>query len=744
MATDPTRPDDLARSDAPPDADPDPTAGRVAVLGGMMLLALLAAPLLRGDFYLYDDLLTFHLPLRVFYARCLAAGDDPRWFPGYFRGFDLHGEGQAGLLHPAHVALYGLLPVPAALPLEFLLNYALLFAGTVAFLRRWTGLAGAAVGAIAATFFGYAILHFMHINSVAILAHLPWALWLVDRMLRGPGNGRRLAVEGAALALVIASALLLGHPQTVWYVGLVGVAHAAAVAVGERRGRRLLLVSAFAMLGVLLGAVQLVPMWDATARSLRATLPESGVLLGSLHPLNLVQLVAPYGLMERHVPTRGGAGLERFIHRHELGLYPGAAVAPLVIWLALRWRSLMPPQRRLAGAGLVLAALGLLLALGDYGPFGAILTRLPLVRQFRVPARYVLLTQMGLAAAVAVAVDDLLRRGGAASPARVRGRMWLATAPLLTAAGLALLVVASRRSPATVGAAGTPARLGFNLLLATLAAAGVALASRRPRLGLAGLLLLTLADAAAYGLYFHVWDTVVPLRPALAPAADVPPVPPGARLHVPPPDPIAAPDRPAPGRLALAGYRLTGGYVALEPARRLRLDGPSDAPIRLAGAAWAWDDAARAWRAVPGFAPRVRAVARTVAGERPPRVPDGFDPGTAAIVDRPVTLDPGEPGRAALDEDRPGRVRAVVEAPGRRLLVLNEAYHPGWSAALDGVAVPVERADYDAMGVVVPAGRHEVLFRFRPPAFRLGAIVSGVGLVALLALGLAVRRRGAW
>jgi hypothetical protein len=729
MATDP--------DDATTPPDPAPRAGIAAILGALALFAMLAAPLLRGRFNLYDDLLTFHLPLRAFFARCLALGDDPRWFPGYFHGFDLHGEGQIGLLHPLHVALYGLLPVAVALPIEFVLNYALLFAGSVVFLRRWVGLGGAAAGALAATFFGYAILHFMHINSVAVLAHLPWALWLADRMLRG---GRGLALAGVGLALVVASALLLGHPQTVWYVGLVGLGYASAVAAWERRGRRLLLVGAFAGLGILVGAVQLLPMWDATARSLRAELPGSGVLLGSLHPLNLAQLVAPYGLLERYVPTRGGAGTERFILRHELGLYPGAAVAPLVLWLLLRWRDLARPQRRLAGGGLILAAVGLLLALGDYGPFGAILTRLPLVRQFRVPARYVLLTQMGLAAAVAVAVDDLLRR----RPGAVRGIAGLAVVPVVTGLALAILVLASRRDPAAIGAAGTPARIGFNLLLATAAAGWVALASRRPRWGLGGLLLLALADAAAYGLYFHVWDTVVPLRPALSPRVDAPAVPPGARLHVPPPDPLAAPDRPAPGRLVLAGYALTGGYVALEPARRLRLDDPSDDPIRLAGAAWAWDDAARRWRPIAGFAPRVRAVASTIPSVRPPRVPDGFDLHAAAIVDRPVALDPGPPGRAAPAEDRPGRIEALVEAPGRRLLVLNEAYHPGWVATLDGGPVAVERVDYDAMGVLVPAGRHRVAFRFRPASFRRGAAVSGVGLAGLLALALAVRRRGGW
>src|SRR4051794_14843994 len=98
-------------ADGPTRDDSDRFLQRVFLTGAALMGALLAGPLIAGRFYLYDDLLTFHLPLRVFYARCLAAGDDFRWFPDYFSGFDLHGEGQIGLFHPAHLALYGLLPV---------------------------------------------------------------------------------------------------------------------------------------------------------------------------------------------------------------------------------------------------------------------------------------------------------------------------------------------------------------------------------------------------------------------------------------------------------------------------------------------------------------------------------------------------------------------------------------------------------------------------------------------------------
>jgi hypothetical protein len=171
------------------DAEPIDRLCRVATLAAAVILfALLGGPLLAGRFYLYDDLYTFHLPLRVFYSDCLAAGDDFRWFPRYYCGFDLHGEGQVGLLHPAHLALYGLLPLTVAYPTEFLLHYVLLLVGTSLFLRRWVTSPAAAFGGMTFTFFGYNAYHFMHINSVAIVCHLPWSLWLIDRLFRRPSR----------------------------------------------------------------------------------------------------------------------------------------------------------------------------------------------------------------------------------------------------------------------------------------------------------------------------------------------------------------------------------------------------------------------------------------------------------------------------------------------------------------------------------------------------------------------------
>ena len=69
------------------------------------IFGAIALPMLQGRIYVDDDLKNYCLPLRAFYAECLARGDRFEWCPSLFCGFDLHGEGQEGLYHPLHLAL---------------------------------------------------------------------------------------------------------------------------------------------------------------------------------------------------------------------------------------------------------------------------------------------------------------------------------------------------------------------------------------------------------------------------------------------------------------------------------------------------------------------------------------------------------------------------------------------------------------------------------------------------------------
>jgi hypothetical protein len=78
------------------------------------------------------------------------------------------------------------------------------------------------------------------------------------------------------------------------------------------------------------------------------------------------------------------------------------------------------------------------------------------------------------------------------------------------------------------------------------------------------------------------------------------------------------------------------------------------------------------------------------------------------------------------------------------LLVLAEAWYPGWSATVDGIETPCVPANAWMRAVAVPAGTHRVELRFRSRLLLPGALLSllaAVGLI-VLARGEGPRRSG--
>jgi uncharacterized membrane protein YfhO len=62
---------------------------------------------------------------------------------------------------------------------------------------------------------------------------------------------------------------------------------------------------------------------------------------------------------------------------------------------------------------------------------------------------------------------------------------------------------------------------------------------------------------------------------------------------------------------------------------------------------------------------------------------------------------------------------------------LTDVYYPGWTASVDGTAVPIHRANYAFRAVAVPPGRHVVEFHYRPASVRYGLLLSLAGALVL-------------
>ncbi len=121
------------------------------------------------------------------------------------------------------------------------------------------------------------------------------------------------------------------------------------------------------------------------------------------------------------------------------------------------------------------------------------------------------------------------------------------------------------------------------------------------------------------------------------------------------------------------------------------------------------------------------------------RCPDATD-WDMISVEEPVNVPVDTPGEgrsahstAEIVGEAPSEVRidAVLDRAG--VLVLADVHYPGWEATADGRLFRVLRVDGLFRGVVLPAGTHHVVFRYRPRSFTLGvelAILTGVALAA--------------
>jgi hypothetical protein len=443
----------------------------VAAVCSLALFLPLTRPLFTGRILVSGDMSGYHVPMRHLYQQALHARELLLWTPAVFAGYYLHGEGQVGMLHPLHLVLYSTLPLDVAFNLEVLSSYMAAFAGMFWLLRRLRLATPAALfGSMLFAFSGFQVLHVQHVNVVAVVAHIPWLLAFAH-LLVNDESGRRRAVGFAGVAIVLASAVLLGFPQAVWWNVLALCAFAPLFSVGRDRRRALVLCGAAACAGILLGGIQLLPTIDMVRHSVRAHTPRDFALSYSLHPWNVVQLWSPY------VFTNRAYSPVDYLQPHEFGIYSGAMLTIAPLWLWIRRDALAPRRTLLVGAA-VFAALMLVLAFGRFGRLGILLTYLPGIGSMRAPARYIVLVQFTLVLFAAIAFDDLVRYQKAAS--RLAMRDWMAISAVGIASVLTPILLNTRVLPVRAGLPlSTPSAAAFGTLFVTSVTVATLLAARR-------------------------------------------------------------------------------------------------------------------------------------------------------------------------------------------------------------------------------------------------------------------------
>ena len=739
---------------------------RIARVAAFAILGWMFLPLLTGQIYVCDDLLNFHLPLRQFYSSCLQNGDAFDWMPSLFNGYFLTGSGQAGTYHPWHWLLYRCLPLEMAFNLEVLSSYPFMLFGMKLFLQRHFQRPDAAwLGAIVFTFSGFCTLHFLHPNAIAVVSHMPWLLLALDVILRHdsevafgtamPRNSylvdgttsvqytRRYAdaIAVIGLALLTGSQLLLGYPQYVWFSLLAEIIYCLGFVSWNSQGfRRLLVIASLKILGLGLGAVQILPSMAALSESDRsAMLPE----FFFEHPLTAADMLQWFNPFLTDTRVFGQ-------NTHELGLYCGAIPLLLALVTIARLRA-QSSHRRLLQVMLALGLLALWLSFGKAGGLYVVQTWLPMIGKFRWPSRVLVLLHFVVAVFATAGYIRITSTAQSHGVPRRPERVPALSLPRIVYFVPLVSILASLLAPVICGwehvASWTLLLLGPILfVLATILVRDVSRGRYSP-----AFMLFLAGDLAAYGLTYEAMSRKQSMQEIVAELRTPPGSPNDGRI-------IAEVQLQNGGeqfhgnKLLLKGWHQADGYEGLMSSRlllgeNLTLDG-----LRIAGVRWVINEgrhnsiaglkstADSRWLEVPEPLPRVRLTSNvqqvkdtaealqhlSTAGP----VVIQCDPDQRAGIDELTTSSdtPSESDAVKLVTDRPGLIEVDVECSSSHLLILSESYSPGWKVTVNGEWSSVLRAEVDYMACEIPAGQSRVQFRFESNSVTAGFRISVTSL----------------
>lgn len=117
-----------------------------------------------------------------------------------------------------------------------------------------------------------------------------------------------------------------------------------------------------------------------------------------------------------------------------------------------------------------------------------------------------------------------------------------------------------------------------------------------------------------------------------------------------------------------------------------------------------------------------------------------FDPQTTAFVQKDFVDELGGfqsgsgEGQIKLTDYKPNYLKyeATVNG-GSQLAIFSEIYYPkGWISYMDGKEAPHVQANYVLRAMVIPAGTHEIEFKFEPKSYYMGNKVSLASSILLL------------
>lgn len=763
--------------------------------------SLLVGPQHNGG----NDVTSQFIAFRDFQGRALAQSQPlPSWNPFSLGGTPWLGCPQSAMFYPPNW-LYGLIGARQGISWMLVLHHWLAGLGTFLLCRRYE------LSKPAALFAGICFLgapYYVaqtgegHYNQVCLVAWIPWAFLMLERLRRG----QRWGVP--ATAAVLALTFFCGHVQEMFYLVLLITGFLAVDIVKGVRprsrtvgsgeipdGAAVRLLGRWLLVGAVvagLTAIELLPMWLYSRHCVRAGgMAIEQVSGGSLALPSLLQLFDPFAF--------GGPADYRGPGQYYWEALCHFGLVPLVFAIAAVCSSSRRyPVLRLA----VLWLAALLFALGSRTPLFPLLHRLvPGVALFREPSRMLFFCSFFTAVLAGAGFDQMV---SAAADGRRRWQYGALIGLVIAIVAAVVLTSLQRWRLGPIASAESSSGLGWQAALQAMSVARVFgwllgalfvmfLLSLGPRfskyaiaVGLcvvcaelgwhAGRILRTIpADAIRRDNSLLVFlrqragpDRVLAKQELLSDREAW-----SAGIHK-----LQGYDPVPLGRVALAAAALSPrqdpatflvGFADLDLGglRKALVDAWG---VRYAAVAGRTGKSVEGWRVVASgrvqaeFTLRGQAVSELpyVVYENASPLPRAYVLGRAAVLDsrrdavqQLAALDPRAavllehdvlpPGprqpfrEAAIAQHTATRVTVTAELDAPGYLVLSDTFYPGWSALVDGKPDVILTANLAFRAVPLQPGKHTVNFVYSPRGLKPGAIVTVLTMLA--GIGFAIRKQ---
>ena len=745
----------------------------------LMPVVFFAKIIYSGETLYGSDFLFYFYPIKRFaYDYVSTNGSFPLWNPYLFSGTPFIANIQASMFYPLGL-LYYLIPTETAYLYSTVLHC---IVGTIFMYMLMRLLSVSKLGAFLSGFIfifnGYFMAHLYagHLSFVQTYVWIPLVFLFLVRFTRS-GCFRYVVSAG----LILGVQILGGFPQLVFYTILAAIlffiysCFTRMKTDGVQYFFRIAAVAPmFVLIGLSLAAVQLLPTYEFSTLSTRVGgIPYDFATMDSLPPINLLTFMVPllFG-----TPVDGSFWIND--STWEFWEYCGYAGISALAICAITMRKLV--SDRLGLFFIMLIVTSLLLALGKYNPLYPLIYHLPGFNNFRIPAQIIFLYIFSIAVLTGKGLDFLRGSEAFSTPSKqIVFFLLIIFLPLIIwSYGFtdSFSNFLSQHFQFPGMATEQISRIAFVISRAIFVSYGILF-------------------AVGVSLYFYdkksisysmltvtlIFISVVDLSSFSVPmiqATDMKPLlDKGKSLRYITQNPILS-------RTAINGrcfienaglwydFQDIQGYDPLILKRYVEYINRSQSLppdnkvvnlhyvtrfdnnlIRLLNLRYVVDCEGKRLVKINPYIPRCYIVHDMTTKDENEildfMMEEGFDPLKQVVFEKgnaPKRRPLPEPVPASREKCRitsyeNDEIKLVAEMVTPGFLVLSEINYPGWQVFVDGEKKGIFTGNYLFRVVPLNPGRHDIRFAFTPLSFKVGAIISAVSLMGVIALLFSMRRK---